>query len=148
MRVHFICRGNTSRSVIAEAYLKSLHIPNLDTSSSGTVAEQYRHRNVPTLKTTIKLLAAHGIGNTKTSADQLSQSRLHDEDMTIFMNQVVYDEAKQSYNLPANAIVWNIVDAGEGARRLHVGDDPYKYNEAIYKDIQISVDQLATKLIH
>ncbi len=147
MRVHFICRGNASRSLIAEVYLRSLHIPDLETYSSGTVAEQYRLRNLPTIRATIQLLETHDIDNAaKTSADQLSQNRFHIEDMTIFMNQIVHDEASRSYDIPANAVVWNIVDAGEGARRLNSDDDPYEYNEAIYQDIKTSVDQLVLKL--
>ena len=146
MRVHFICRGNASRSLIAEAYLKSLHIPNMETYSSGTVAEQYRLQNLPTIRATSQLLETHDINSAaKGSADQLSQNRLHVEDMTVFMNQIVYDEAKRSYDIPANAVVWNIVDAGEGARRLNSDDDPYKYNEAIYQDIKTNVDQLVAK---
>jgi len=62
------------------------------------------------------------------------------------MNQIVHDEASRSYDIPANAVVWNIVDAGEGARRLNSDDDPYEYNEAIYQDIKTSVDQLVLKL--
>lgn len=63
------------------------------------------------------------------------------------MNQLVYDEASSEYKLPANVIVWNIIDAGEGTRLIRSGDDPYQYNEAIYNDIKTNVDQFVARLV-
>lgn len=143
MRVHFICRGNALRSIIAEAYLRSLELPNIDVISSGTVAKRYRTRNQPTLLTTTTMLNKHGIGKyVKVHSDQLTQDRLHDEDMTICMNQVVYAEGQEVVTFPKNTIVWNIVDAGEGERALAPTDNHLKYDEVIYSDIKYEVDQL------
>jgi predicted protein tyrosine phosphatase len=36
MNIHFICRGNVLRSLIAETYLRSLELPNITVISSGT----------------------------------------------------------------------------------------------------------------
>ena len=40
MKIHFICSGNTFRSRLAEAYLKSKNINNLIVSSSGIEASK------------------------------------------------------------------------------------------------------------
>ena len=45
MIVHFICRGNAFRSIIAEAYLNSLKFENLKATSSGTAAAVDRAGN-------------------------------------------------------------------------------------------------------
>ena len=143
MKIHFVCRGNALRSVIAEAYLKSKEIPEFEVSSSGTVAEQYRERNKATLHATSLLLAAHQIGKySKQYADQLSEDRLQDNDLIIFMNGIVYEEAERSHIIPRNVRVWNIVDAGEGQRKVNPGDNPYRYDEDIFNDIKLNVDAL------
>lgn len=36
MNIHFVCRGNILRSVIAEAHLKSLNLEGITVISSGT----------------------------------------------------------------------------------------------------------------
>lgn len=147
MKIHFVCRGNALRSVIAEAYLKSKEIPKFEVSSSGTVAEQYRERNKATLHATSSLLAAHQIGKYgKQCADQLSEERLKDSDLIVFMNGVVYEEAKRSYVIPHNVRVWNIVDAGEGQRNINPGDNPHMYDEDIFNDIKPNVDALMQEL--
>jgi len=35
IKIHFVCRGNVYRSVLAEGYLKSKKIKNLEVTSSG-----------------------------------------------------------------------------------------------------------------
>lgn len=40
MHVHFICRGNSFRSIIAEAYAKSLGLKDMIFTSSGTIARR------------------------------------------------------------------------------------------------------------
>ena len=50
MIIHFICRGNSFRSIIAEAYLKSRRLDGLKVISSGTNAAADKAGN----------LASHG----------------------------------------------------------------------------------------
>lgn len=61
MIIHFICRGNAFRSVIAEAYLNSLELKCLSVLSSGTAATLYRARNLADHRITLELLEEHGI---------------------------------------------------------------------------------------
>ena len=143
MKVHFICRGNALRSVIAEAYLKSLAIPGITTLSSGTVADCYRTQNEPTLETTNALLAQKGFGDlTKNHSEQLTQDRINASDLTICMNQTVYEEAKSNATLPPSTIVWDVVDVGEGIRTLDPNDKHTKYDDLIYLEIMHRVDEL------
>jgi protein-tyrosine-phosphatase len=61
MTIHFICRGNAFRSIIAEAYLESLQIAGLKAMSSGTRAAADRAGNLGDYTGTLRLLAEHGI---------------------------------------------------------------------------------------
>ena len=61
MIIHFICRGNSFRSIIAEAYLNSLEIKDSRVLSSGTTAASGRARNLAYYRMTLFLLEKHGI---------------------------------------------------------------------------------------
>ena len=94
MIIHFICRGNAFRSIIAEAYLNSLKIKDWIVLSSGTAAASEKARNLASYGKTLELLEKHGIREFAKAdyGDQLTQSRLEGADITACMNQRVYGE--------------------------------------------------------
>lgn len=142
MNVHFICRGNVLRSLIAETYLRSLDLENVYTTSSGTNVDWSNLVERGYFSNTLDLLNRHGIKMyvSKGSAEQLTQSRSDNQDITVCMNQRVIDEAGAIVELPRNAISWEIVDIGEGHR--NVKSDQGRYEEEIYKEITDKVDDL------
>jgi protein-tyrosine-phosphatase len=144
MVIHFICRGNAFRSQIAEAYLRSLSIKNLEIISSGTVAAMYKAANEINYQETLALMRAHGIGKFAKSsyADQLTQSRLDGNDLVVCMNRIVYDECNLSYELPANTLVWPVTDLGEQGRVPASPQERKIYAEDVYRQITKLVDQL------
>jgi len=148
MTIHFICRGNAHRSVIAEAYLKSLHLEGVSVYSSGTVANTFRTKNKPLIQHVAVLLEEdHGIGRyVKKRADQLTQERVDSADVTICMNQIVKDECDRIVKMPTNTVVWDITDSGEGDRTMKPGEHQYKYTEEIYQDISRDIDRLRKEL--
>jgi protein-tyrosine-phosphatase len=103
MIIHFICRGNSFRSVIAEAYLNSLGIKGSRVLSSGTTAASDKARNLVYHRMTLDLLDRHGIREFAKAGygDQLTQSRLEKADITVCMNQRVYDECLRSVTFSA-----------------------------------------------
>lgn len=145
MIVHFICRGNVLRSLIAETYLKSLHVPGVTTRSSGTVVDVYRESDKPFLEKTKEVLHAHGLGAyVKSEAEQLTQERLNGSNVVICMNRRVFDEASALVILPKDTIVWEITDIGEGER--HDGyEDGREVEEVIYDEIVAKVDVLVAR---
>ena len=148
MIVHFICRGNAFRSIIAEAYLNSLKFKNLRAISSGTAAAADRARNLAAYTETLELLAKNDIREfAKTGyGDQLTPSRLAGAGVVICMNQRVYDECQRLVGLPAGTRVWSVADIGEVGRVPHTEDGKTRYREVAYLEIVVGISQLITEL--
>ncbi len=142
MNIHFICRGNVLRSLVAETYLRSLNLANVRVISSGTNVDWSNPVERGYFSNTLALLDRHKIKHyAKEHAEQLTQDRSSNQDITVCMNQRVVDEAEAIIELPTDVISWGIIDIGEG-RRV-VKSDRKQYEEEIYKEISDKVDELA-----
>lgn len=141
MNIHFICRGNVLRSLIAETYVKSLELNQIMVSSSGTAVNLDDLQEHLFLLATKDLLTRHGIEKyAKAQSDQLTQERADGHDLTICMNLRVFDEAAKIVRLPGKVIHWDITDIGEGNRTKR--EDTPQYEEDIYSEIIARVDEL------
>jgi protein-tyrosine-phosphatase len=148
MIVHFICRGNVFRSIIAEAYLNSLKFENLRAISSGTAAAVDRARNLAAYTETLELLSKNGIREFAKPGygDQLTPPRLAGADVVICMNQRVYDECRRLVGLPAGTRIWSVADIGEPGRVAHTDDGRARCREEAYLEIVDGIGQLITEL--
>jgi len=144
MIIHFICRGNSFRSIIAEAYLNSLEIKETSALSSGTTAAPDKERNLVYYRMTLDLLDVHGIRRFAKDdyGDQLTQSRLEKADITVCMNQRVYDECLQQVTFPARPHIWSVADIGEPGRIAHSEAENLRYREEAYQEIVANIDRL------
>jgi protein-tyrosine-phosphatase len=144
--VHFICRGNSFRSIIAEAYLNSLRVKNLQAISSGTTAAAHKAQNLPVYTETLGLLAKNGIQEFAKAGygDQLSQSLLAGSDIVICMNRRVYDECEPLVSLPAETRVWSVADIGEPGRIAHTEAEKMLHREDAYHEIAARVSDLVS----
>ena len=141
MNIHFICRGNVLRSLIAETYLNSLQLKNVHVISSGTNVDWSNETEKGYFANTVSLLTRHNIKSyAKSQPDQLTQDRASGNDITVCMNLRVVDEARALVDLPSNAINWDITDIGEGHRTNWASRE--QYEEEIYNEITAKVDEL------
>jgi protein-tyrosine-phosphatase len=146
--VHFVCRGNAFRSIIAEAYLNSLQLKDVSALSSGTVAASHKARNLASNRLTLELLAEHGLrGFAKADyGDQLTQLRVDEGDITVCMNQRVYEDCMRSFAFTASPIVWSVTDIGEPGRISEDESEKRLYREEAYQEIVQNVDRLVADL--
>ena len=102
MIIHFVCRGNSFRSIIAEAYLNSVKVEGWRVLSSGTKAALNKADNLVYYRMTLELLGRHGIREFAKAdyGDQLTQALLEEADITVCLNQRVYDEGLQIVTFP------------------------------------------------
>ncbi len=149
MIIHFVCRGNAFRSIIAEAYLNSLTFKGLSGLSSGTAATSHKARNLTNHRITLKLLEEHGKrGFAKVGyGDQLTQSRLDGADIAVCMNQRVYDECQLCVYFPASLRVWSVADIGEPGRTSNVESERQRYREEVYQEIAWNVERLVSDVL-
>jgi protein-tyrosine-phosphatase len=142
MNVHFICRGNVLRSLVAETYLKSLNLQNVNVISSGTNVNWNDPQEREYFANTLAVLDKYDIKSfAKLEPDQLTQARINSShDIVVLMNQRVVDEAAKVVNLPEGIQDWEIIDIGEGHRTNM--DSRQSYEEEIYQEITQKVDDL------
>ena len=148
MIIHFICRGNSFRSIIAEAYLNSLEVEGWSVLSSGTTAALHKTQNLVIFRKTLALLEEHGIREFAKAdyGEQLTQSLLEKADIAICVNQRVYDECLQIVAFPVSPRIWSVADVGEPGRIAHAESEEQIYREEAYQEIVKNVDGLVTDI--
>jgi protein-tyrosine-phosphatase len=149
MITHFICRGNSFRSIIAEAYLNSLGMKDSSVLSSGTTATLDKARNLVYYEMTLDLLEKHGIREFAKAGygDQLTQPRLEKADITVCMNQRVYEECLRCVIFPARPHIWSVADIGEPGRVAKTESERQLYREEAYQEIVKNVDRLVSDIL-
>ncbi len=137
MVIHFICRGNTFRSRLAQAYMCSKvgDQSNLHIISSGIEADKRNGQIAPW--TQQLLLVNHLLSWADTHRTQTNQTLIDQSNLIVFMNDDVYKDAAKVFKLPSSEIqVWHVPDVDESALDTN----------AIFELIKKNVDQLIISL--
>jgi len=151
MIIHFICRGNAFRSLMAEAYLNSLELKNVRVISSGTVAEAYRQSNEShqVYQTTLDVLKSYGVDKYAKDhfGDQIEKGAHIPGDIVVCMNQIVYDELLNlTKNLPSSVRIWEIKDYGETSNQTGDHESIVRHQENTFPLIKERIDNLVQEL--
>jgi protein-tyrosine-phosphatase len=149
MTIHFICRGNAFRSIIAEAYLRSLGVEGIEVMSSGTIAKIAKQQNALTNKEVCSLLSKLALIDfmKQDYGTQLTQARLNKGDLTVFMNSFVHAEAEEIADTPAGTVTWDVNDINEGERIAHTEKERRQAMRETYDQITHYVDKLVDELV-
>lgn len=147
MIIHFICRGNIFRSRIADAYFNSLGLKNIKSISSGTVAHDHSPSNIKNQEICNKVISEHGLSKfNKNGWDQLTNERLNEGDLVVFMNNIVKTECQKLFGLPQSYNVWNIADNYEITPIPTTDEEIREYAEKTLKAVTEEVDKLVLRL--
>ncbi|MBD3362864.1 hypothetical protein GF362_04035 [Candidatus Dojkabacteria bacterium] len=151
MHIHFVCTGNTFRSRLAEAYLKSKKVDGLIVSSSGVEADQ---NNNGCITWYAQRIAKNSdlIPFITESWRQTTKELLEDVDLVIFMRKDHLKKCKSDLNFsPESYKVWEIPDLCD-AELILDGDrfqndvERIKATEKIFRAIKQKGDELLKDL--
>ncbi|MGA2967847.1 MAG: hypothetical protein ABSD69_01575 [Candidatus Levyibacteriota bacterium] len=146
MTIHFVCKGNTFRSRLAEAYLNSKQIPSLKVISSGIRADVnecgpitwYAQRLIQQDKL---------VPFEKPTWEQTTKILLEKGDLTIFMHQNIYDFCVQNFGFGGkNFQIWEIADTDVHFQTAQEEAKKVAITEKIYAEIKQKIDALIKTL--
>lgn len=142
MKIHFVCLGNSFRSRMAEAYLNSKIIPNLEVSSSGTLAE--KNLNGPIAWYSARIIKNNRLVPFMSNFwKQTTKELIQKSNLIIFMEEECYLFCKD-FLLPEQKYeLWNIQDLiGANNPGLENEIEKIKESEGIFNQIKQKTDLL------
>lgn len=110
MKIHFVCTGNTFRSRLAEAYLRSKNVRSLEVSSSGIKAHE--NRNGPITWYAARLIKHHNlVAHMSFTWTKTGPEHLEDADIVIFMDKAHHHHSRKDLGFTARRYeIWNVPD--------------------------------------
>jgi protein-tyrosine-phosphatase len=136
--VHFICRGNIFRSRLAAAYAQSLASGHSGIVFRSSGIEAAENPFGPISPYTESLASKHQLEPFMAPAwVQTTQYLLDTSDVNVFMNDDIYDDARERFTIPQDtAEIWHIPDIRESSLDEH----------GIYNAITQAVEELLDSL--
>ncbi len=144
MTVHFVCRGNTYRSRLAEMYLNSKQLSDIKATSSGIEADRNLSGIIGWYTQRI-VQRHHLIQFEKPKWDQTTKDLLESGDFVVFMNEDIHKEVVEKFGFNGQKFeVWNIPDTGptDPSWVASSGDEKIVITENTYDEIKRKVDGL------
>lgn len=149
MHIHFVCRGNSFRSRLAEAYARSkIQSDEISFSSSGIEAN--RNQNGPISWYAMRIIKENGIVPYMSNYwTQTTQALLNQSDKIIFMKKNHLDFCRSNLNYKGeNFEIWDIKDLVDSEEYKKTREEPnkdlisMKITEMIFEQIKEKVENL------
>lgn len=152
MKIHFVCSGNTFRSRLAEAYLRSKNVKELHVSSSGVAAHE--NKNGPITWYGARLIKRHGLVPHLTHAwTKTVPEHLKNADLVIFMDKKYHHHSKRDLGFTGTRYqIWKIPDLNDvgfdSETGVNIEEDMKRIiaTEKIFGQIKKKVDSLIKTL--
>jgi len=148
MIIHFICRGNTYRSRLAETYLNSKQLPNFKAISSGIEADF--NISGPVGWYTQRIIQKQKIVPfEKPVWDKTTKENLEKGDFTVFMQKDIFDFCVSNLGFNSTKYeIWDIVDTGDTnpAWKNASEEEKFKITEITFEEIKKKVEELIVRL--
>ena len=140
MKVHFVCTSNTFRSRLAETYLKSKKLPNINVSSSGVVA--LSNPNGPITWYAQRIIQEDKlVPFEKMIWTQTTKELLEAQDLVIFMEKSHYEHCVSQYKFKGkNYAVWEIPDVYAATKNSE--QEAIQATEQAYNKIKVNIEDL------
>ncbi|MGC8461444.1 MAG: hypothetical protein ACP5OR_06345 [Candidatus Dormibacteria bacterium] len=144
--IHFICNGNTFRSRLAEAYLRSKELPEIEATSSGFHAVLDRMGPITPYAT--RLAKLHSFEEyLQPHWDQLTQEGIDDVLLQVIMYPSIFEKVRNAYDLGTPYEVWDIPDVDDVyPGRILTEDEICMTTDIIFVRLRERVDELAARL--
>ena len=141
MHILFICKGNTYRSRMAEAYARSLKPIGLTFSSAGS--EAYQNDNGPVTWVAARIFANYNlVPHASAHWTQVSQPLLDAADYVVFLHPDIERFCHAKYQLPEKSWeTWDIEDTDSTDDQILIQD-----SEAAFQLIKAKADDLFARL--
>lgn len=149
MNIHFVCTGNVYRSRLAEAYLNSKQLPNIEATSSGVLAAINYDFHGPIYWAAMRLIEQYHLAPFMSPmSTQTTLELLHNADLIIFMKGNHHEFSKRQLGfLKENFEVWDIPDLDDLPEYYSMTDAKMlDATEQTFTLIRKEVDKLSKRL--
>ncbi|RJR26994.1 hypothetical protein C4561_04430 [candidate division WWE3 bacterium] len=152
MKIHFVCSGNTFRSRLAEAYLRSRlkekNISNVEVSSSGTDAQHNSYG--PAAWYTLRILHDNRlISFMSPNWKKTTRNDVEKSDLVVFMKDMHLQYCKKEFNIqPENYLILDIDDVFPSEihamykEKYEADIEIMKRTDAIFKELRTKIDKI------
>ncbi|MEI7741372.1 MAG: hypothetical protein WCJ29_02605 [bacterium] len=147
MRIHFVCRGNTFRSRLAEGFMRK-NYPGIEVSSSGVAAENNLDGHITWYAQCIAVNEGFA-GSLKPTWTQTTPEVLMQADLIITLDESIRLEVENRFVLPKAIRLeqWDIADIQEPTHSYEAVFETTEQALRSFRDLKVRLQSLVKNII-